>query len=179
MANRHHAKGKKAQRRGVSVFTPSFPDQKVREPYYKTVFISFFVLGGLLRILLCWSNPPGNFFDNHFEPILLIMKTGAIPGKNDCWQCYHPPVFYWISAMAGHVAAHVGIASLPRLLKFFQFVVCFYGILTLGILYLILNKLRLSNFSRLLAFGTACFFPVTFTCRQSIRMTPLAIYLSP
>jgi Dolichyl-phosphate-mannose-protein mannosyltransferase len=160
MANRHHAKGKRqAQRRGVSVFTPSSPDQKVREPHYKTVFISFFVLGGLLRILLCWSNPPGNFFDNHFEPILLIMKTGAIPGKNDCWQCYHPPVFYWISAMAGHVAAHVGIASLPRLLKFFQFVVCFYGILTLGILYLILNKLRLSNFSRLLAFGTACFFP--------------------
>ena len=60
--------------------------------------------------------------------------------------------------MAGHVAMHM-VVKLSQLLKFFQFVVCFYGILTLGILYLILNKLPLSNFSRLLAFGTACFLP--------------------
>ena len=161
MANRHNPKGRqKSQRtRGAAVSRPLSSDQQVREPHYKSLFVLFFISGSLLRILLCWSNPPGNFFDNHFEPILLIMKTGAIPGKNDCWQCFHPPVFYWISAMAGHAATHLGIASLPRLLKFFQFVVCFYGILTLVILYLILNKLPLSNFSRLLAFGTACFLP--------------------
>jgi len=162
MANRHNPKGKrKAQRpRGAAaVFTPPSSDQPVRELDYKSLFILFFISGSLLRILLCWSNPPGNFFDNHFEPILLIMKTGAIPGKNDCWQCYHPPVFYWISAMAGHVAVHLGMVNLAQLLKFFQFVVCFYGILTLVVLYLILKKLPLSNFSRLLAFGTACFLP--------------------
>jgi len=60
--------------------------------------------------------------------------------------------------MAGHVATHM-VATISQLLKFFQFVVCFYGILTLGVLYLILNKLPLSDFSRLLAFGTACFLP--------------------
>ncbi len=86
------------------------------------------------------------------------MKTGAIPDKDACWQCYHPPVFYWISAMAGNVAMH-GVAKLSQLLKLFQFIVCFYGILTIGILCLILKKLPLSNFSRLLAFGTACFLP--------------------
>lgn len=133
-------------------------DQPSRGPHYKSLFILFFISGSLLRILLCWSNPPGNFFDNHFDPILLIMKTGAIPDKDACWQCYHPPVFYWISAMAGNIAMH-GMAKLSHLLKFFQFIVCFYGILTIGILYLILNKLPLSNFSRLLAFGTACFLP--------------------
>lgn len=162
MANRHNPKGRRktrGPRGGVAVSSPPSSDQQVREPHYKSLFILFFISGGLLRILLCWSNPPGNFFDNHFEPILLIMKTGAIPGKNDCWQCFHPPVFYWISAMAGHAARLLGIVSLPQLLKFFQFVVCFYGILTLVILYLILNKLPLSNFSRLLAFGTACFLP--------------------
>jgi len=143
----------------VAANTPPPPEQQqfVRSKY-KSIFILFFILGSLLRILLCWSNPPGNFFDNHFEPILLIMKTGAIPGKNDCWQCYHPPVFYWISAMAGHVAIHM-VTTISQLLKFFQFIVCFYGVLTLGVLYLILNKLPLSDFSRLLAFGTACFLP--------------------
>jgi 4-amino-4-deoxy-L-arabinose transferase-like glycosyltransferase len=160
MANKYNPKGnRRAQPPRIAVSTPPSSDQQVREPHYKSLFILFFISGGLLRILLCWSNPPGNFFDNHFEPILLIMKTGAIPGKDDCWQCYHPAVFYWISAMAGHVATYLGIVSLPRLLKFFQLVVCFYGILTLVMLYLILNKLPLSNFSRLLAFGTACFLP--------------------
>jgi hypothetical protein len=161
MANRHNPKGKRKvqQTRGAAVSMPPRYDQQVRESRYKSLFVLFFISGSLLRILLCWSNPPGNFFDNHFEPILLIMKTDTIPGKNDCWQCFHPPVFYWLSAMAGHAATHLGIATLPRLLKFFQFVVCFYGILTLVILYLILNKLPLSNFSRLLAFGTACFLP--------------------
>lgn len=161
MADRHNLKDKrKVQRRhAVDLSTRPSAGEQVREPHYKSIFILFFISGSLLRILLCWANPPGNFFDNHFEPILLIMKTGVIAGKNDCWQCYHPAVFYWISAMAGHAATHLGIVSLRELLKFFQFVVCFYGILTLVILYLILKKLPLADFSRLLAFGTACFLP--------------------
>jgi 4-amino-4-deoxy-L-arabinose transferase-like glycosyltransferase len=163
MSKTHKSKsGRTTERRrgrvSVGLRTPPAADRQFAKPYYKSFFILFFILGSLLRILLCWSNPPGNFFDNHFDPILLIMKTGTIPGKNDCWQCYHPPVFYWISAMAGHVAMHM-VVKLSQLLKFFQFVVCFYSILTLGILYLLLSKLPLSNFSRLLAFGTACFLP--------------------
>src|ERR1044071_6733461 len=92
---------RKAERSGgVAVATPPSLDGQFAKSAHTPFFILFFVLGSFLRILLCWSNPPGNFFDNHFEPILLIMTTGTIPGKNDCWQCYHPPVFYWISAMA-------------------------------------------------------------------------------
>ena len=107
MSKTHKSKsGRPTERRrgrvSVGLRTPPAADRQFAKPYYKSFFILFFILGSLLRILLCWSNPPGNFFDNHFDPILLIMKTGTIPGKNDCWQCYHPPVFYWISAMAGH-----------------------------------------------------------------------------
>jgi hypothetical protein len=98
---------------------------------YKLLAVLFFLFAIVLRVLLCWSNPVSNSFDNHFEPIFLIMKFGTIPAKNACWQCYHPPVFYWI----------------------------FYGILTVGIIYLILSKLPLSDFSRLIAFGTVCFLP--------------------
>ncbi|MGV7225207.1 MAG: hypothetical protein ACQ9MH_27290 [Nitrospinales bacterium] len=36
---------------------------------------------------------------------------------------------------------------------------CLYGILTIGIVYLILKKVSLSEFSRLLAFGFVCFLP--------------------
>lgn len=125
---------------------------------YRTLAVLFFISAIILRVFLCWKNPPGNAFDNHFEPVFKIMATNTIPSKEACWQCYQPPVFYWISAMIGKVALAVGVTFF-QLLKLFQFISCFYGILTVGIIYLILRKLPLSDFSRLIAFGTVCFLP--------------------
>jgi 4-amino-4-deoxy-L-arabinose transferase-like glycosyltransferase len=125
---------------------------------YKILTIVFFTAGALLRILLCWFNPPSNAFDDHFEPILLIMQTGFIPAKDACWQCYHPPVFYWVSAMAGNLSMWLGI-KFPDTLKLLQFLSCAYGVLTLGVILLILRKLPLTDFSRLIAFGAVCFLP--------------------
>jgi 4-amino-4-deoxy-L-arabinose transferase-like glycosyltransferase len=117
-----------------------------------------FICAITLRVLLFWSNPPGNVFDNHYEPIFMIMNSGKIPAKDACWQCYHPPVFYWISAKVGNLAAAMGLQFM-HVLKVLQFMPCLYGILTVGIIYLILRKLPLSDFSRLIAFGTICFLP--------------------
>ena len=123
-----------------------------------TFFLFLFCAGAVLRLLLCWLNLPENAFDNHYEPILLIMKTGVTPSKNACFQCYHPPVFYWISAAIGNVAVYAGM-TLPHVIKLLQFVCCFYGIATLGVCYLILKKFPLSTFSTRIAFGAICFLP--------------------
>jgi hypothetical protein len=109
-------------------------------------------------VLLCWANPPENAFDNHFEPILMIMKSGSLPAKDACFQCYHPPIFPWISATIGNAALGAGL-TMPHVIKLLQFVCCFYGILTVGICYLILKKFPLSDFSRLMSFGVVCFLP--------------------
>src|SRR2546429_750057 len=122
------------------------------------VFLFLFCAGALLRLLLCWFNPPQNAFDNHYEPIFLIMQTGAIPAKDACFQCYHPPVFYWISAIIGKMAVSGGITP-AHMMKLLQFVCCFYGIATLGVCYLILKKFPLSAFSSAIAFGAICFLP--------------------
>jgi 4-amino-4-deoxy-L-arabinose transferase-like glycosyltransferase len=74
-------------------------------------------------------------------------------------QCYHPPVFYYVSAIIAKVALKGGMNSAQSLMKLLQFVNCLYGILTLGIIFLILNKLKLSDFSKIIAFGTVCFLP--------------------
>lgn len=126
--------------------------------FQKKAAITFFVVSAALRILLCWANPTWNSFDNHYEPIFLIMENHSIPDVGDCWQCYHPPVFYWTSAQAGRTAVNMGM-SLPAIRKMMQMLCCFYGILSVGLVYLILGKLPLSGFSRLLAFGTVCFLP--------------------
>jgi hypothetical protein len=118
----------------------------------------FFIFAVGLRLLLYWTNLPLNAFDNHFSPIYWIIKFGTIAPKNALWESYHPPVFYFISAMVGKLAMNIGIANqlIPKIL---QFVSCLYGILTIGVIYLILKKVPLSGFSRLLAFGFVCFFP--------------------
>jgi 4-amino-4-deoxy-L-arabinose transferase-like glycosyltransferase len=112
----------------------------------------------ILRVLLWWANPPANSFDNHFEPIFLIMQSGSIPAKDACFQCYHPPVFYWISAAVGNFAVHAG-ATIPHVVKLLQFLPCLYGILTVGVCYLILRKIRLTPLSRVIALGTASLLP--------------------
>src|SRR5438094_2778743 len=122
------------------------------------LFLFLFCAGAVLRLLLCWVNPPQNAFDNHYEPIFLIMQTGAIPAKDACFQCYHPPVFYWISAIIGKMALSGGMTP-PHMAKLLQFVCCFYGIATLGICYLILKKFPLSAFASAIAFGVICFLP--------------------
>ena len=123
-----------------------------------TILGALFLAGVALRLLLCWANPPENTFDDHFEPIFAIMKTGSIPAKDACFQCYQPPVFYWTSAMVGKAALAAG-ASHEAMMKLLQFLVCGAGILTVALCYPILNRFPLSDFARVIAFGTVCLLP--------------------
>lgn len=124
----------------------------------KKLALLFFCAAVGLRLLLFWANPPSNAFDNHFDPIFRIIKTGTIPDKDACFQCYQPPVFYWLSAMTGKSAIGIGLRPAAAV-KLMQFLNCLYGILTVAMIYLILQRCRLSDFARTFAFGTVCFLP--------------------
>lgn len=119
----------------------------------------FFLMAVCLRLLLFWANPPDNSFDDHFEPIFLLMEEGAIPAKEACWECFQPPVFYLISATVGNVFHITAGSDVARPLKLLQFLPFLYGILTVYIVYLILKRIRISDFARILAFGMVCFLP--------------------
>jgi hypothetical protein len=125
---------------------------------YKKIALILFIVAICLRALLCILNPPENAFDNHFEPISLIVQHGKIPTQNACWECFQPPVYYVISAGISKIAAAIG-AQNAQIMKLLQLICCFYGIITVGIIYLILNKFQLSDFSKTIAFGTICFLP--------------------
>ena len=51
------------------------------------------------------------------------------------------------------------VQNQPNVTKLLQSICCFYGILTLIVIYLILNKFPLSDFSKLISFGFICFLP--------------------
>jgi len=36
--------------------------------------------------------------DDHFTVIQLILKTGRLPEKADCWECHQPKLFHYTSA---------------------------------------------------------------------------------
>jgi hypothetical protein len=128
------------------------------KPATRRLVILFIVLGSALRLLLWWVNPPVNSFDNHFEPIILMLQRGTIPAKDACFQCYHPPVFYMISAEVGSIAEGAGMRGRP-LLKLLQLLPCFYGILTLIVIHRILLKLPLNDFARMTSLAAVCFLP--------------------
>ena len=112
-----------------------------------------------MRLLLCSQNPPTNYFDDHYEPISLIMKSGEIPRKDACFECYNPPVFYSIEAVSANALRGLGWTA-DSVQKALQFQNCFYNILTLVFVYLILQRFSfLAAFSRLFAFGTICLLP--------------------
>jgi Dolichyl-phosphate-mannose-protein mannosyltransferase len=125
---------------------------------YAVAFTGLFLAGAALRIMLWLANPSWNAFDDHFEPITMIMNTGTLPRLTGCWQCYHPPFFYLSSAVAGQVML---LSGLPKdfLHKALQSLCCIFGIMNLGVIYLIVRNAPLSNAARAVAFAIACFLP--------------------
>jgi 4-amino-4-deoxy-L-arabinose transferase-like glycosyltransferase len=126
---------------------------------YRYLTRIIFVVALFLRLFLCWENPPDNSFDDHYGPIELILQTGEIPPKDACFQCYQPPVFYYSSAIVAKVLISLGVTDNHVIEKTLQFLNCFYAILTLLVTYLILKRMNLSEWSRLLTFCTICFLP--------------------
>jgi hypothetical protein len=124
------------------------------------------ILGVGLRLTLFWVNPPDNYVDNHYEPILWIMQKGSLPPKDALWQAYQPPVFYVVSAAVGTLERNAG-ASPPTVYKTLQFVSALFGILALWVIFKILKRVPISDFARLVAFASVCFLP------QHIYLTAL------
>jgi len=126
---------------------------------YPKLTLLLFGLAVVLRLLLCSQNPPNNSFDDHYEPISLILKTGEVPRKDACFECYNPPVFYTISAITANALDALGCDA-STVQKILQFQNCFYNILSLLVIFLITKRIPfLTDFPRFIAFGTVCFLP--------------------
>jgi len=61
-----------------------------------SLWILIIVSGLALRGLLVYFSPrpDGYVYDFYFEGVEHLDQTGRLPTAADCWQCYHPPLFY-------------------------------------------------------------------------------------
>jgi len=49
----------------------------------------------LRALLIVFSPTPfGYVWDFYYEGVRYLARSGRLPTAADCWQCYHPPVFY-------------------------------------------------------------------------------------
>jgi hypothetical protein len=133
------------------------PDREQRDPA-KPWMLSLLALGIVARVALTVGNPPQNSFDDHYEPVLLALEHGAIPGKLDCWQCYQPPVMYVLSAAAARGAEALHLGFVTRL-KVLQGLNCAFGVGTLLIVYAMLRRSPASAFARATGFAFFALLP--------------------
>ena len=61
----------------------------------RDLLLSLVAIGVVLRALLVVKAPPyGYVWDFYHEGVGILVREGRLPVAADCWQCYHPPLFY-------------------------------------------------------------------------------------
>ena len=123
-----------------------------------------FLLGVLIRTVF-FANVPyttySNDVDGHVAYVQYVLDNHAIPGVDDCWTCYHPPVYYVTAAPAFVLGNWIGVTGTTGLQAFS---------LLLSVLTLFFGIMFLKSFMTGPAFGTAA---VLWT------LWPLMILVSP
>lgn len=62
----------------------------------RTLLFALLLTAGTLRgLLVAFSPTPfGYVWDFYYEGVRLLSDSGHLPASTECWQCYHPPLFY-------------------------------------------------------------------------------------
>src|SRR5664280_229909 len=63
---------------------------------YNVLILVIFFLSVGLRLWMVSFNRESN--DDHMQVISLIIKSGTLPDKSNCWECYQPKLFYYVDA---------------------------------------------------------------------------------
>lgn len=93
----------------------------------KRLILCFFV-GLLLRVGYVqdtFYDQRGHDVGGHLHYVKIIAEEHRIPASDDCWTCYHPPVYYTLAAGAWNFSKLVGFAQAPFVQDFSLFVSLF------------------------------------------------------
>ncbi len=124
---------------------------------YKYWFLLIFLLAVFLRVGLSAFNREAN--DSHETVANLILKTGRLPQKDDCWECFQPKLFHLLFAGAIKI---LGLANEPGYRQNIagQALNLIAGIITLAIVWSFLRNLNVRKGKlKVLAFGLVALNP--------------------
>lgn len=127
-----------------------------------------------LRVLLAVDapRPEGYVWDFYHDGVRVLYWQHRLPVAEDCWQCYHPPLFYalgwplyalgqWIApAPPGDDAVALRVLALMPLLA---------GAVTIVYAYRLLQLFRFGPVERLAGLAVLCVFPCLFISSYGIE----------
>lgn len=121
------------------------------------IFIIGF-LGILLRFLLWWVVPADVWYDDHFEPAMLLLRDGKLPAPNLCFECFQPPFFYGLSALIAK-ALSVFTDNDQIIRKSLQGLTWLFGAGTIPLVWQVLKQFDFQQWVKLSLFAVFCFLP--------------------
>jgi hypothetical protein len=94
-----------------------------------------FILGVLIRIIYLqetFFDSRGHDVGGHVSYVQIIAEKHKIPGANECWTCYHPPIYYLAVAPTWNLAKTLDVSP-QRFLQWDSFIFSLVA-LALGLL---------------------------------------------
>ena len=116
--------------------------------------------------------------DDHFTVIQLILKTGRLPEKADCWECYQPKFFHYTAAKFLQLTGleNTNPSSMILAVELVNYTA---GLITLLLIGLFLNRLPGKNgLLKVLAFGLVAFNPNLIGISAQVTNDAFAILFS-
>ncbi len=116
--------------------------------------------------------------DDHFTVIQLILKTGRLPEKADCWECFQPKLFTYTAAKVLQLTG-LNNTNPERMILYVELLNFFAGFTTLLVIGFFLNKLPgRSELLKILAFGLVAFNPALIGINSQATNDPFVILFS-
>ncbi len=107
------------------------------------------MISAIPRIILAFLNTEVN--DDHITTILLWQQNGIFPSARDCWECFQPPLFYFLVKTINTVT---GLATYDGLFTTIQ---VFNFILSISISWITIWFISTLKLNRLLSVSLALF----------------------
>ena len=100
--------------------------------------LAFLILVAVVFRAVFFANIPytsySNDVDGHVAYVQYILEKHAVPGVDDCWTCYHPPVYYTMASPAfviGEALGFPGTTGLQAFSLLLSILTLFFGIMFL------------------------------------------------
>ncbi|MEI7426053.1 MAG: hypothetical protein WCK16_03990 [Candidatus Moraniibacteriota bacterium] len=85
-----------------------------KEPIVSGIIITIFLLGLMLRLVyLSYTGPMERTHDvsGHLDYINLL-SNGTMPGQDQCWECFHPPLYYLCGAVIVKICHFLSLSDI-------------------------------------------------------------------
>ncbi|MDR2554509.1 MAG: glycosyltransferase family 39 protein [Fibromonadaceae bacterium] len=112
----------------------------LRKFRFKFIAISIILLGIVVRLVIyTYTGPTEYSYDTggHLQYMQIISEEKRLPRNNECWSCYHPPLYYTAFAVLKNLSDRYDLNFTNRILQQAQLLLSFATII-LGVA-LILN----------------------------------------